>query len=211
MTTETMTIHRGLCELKVLISRINKVIDESNFCTATKASMRKLKGVPIEDFKKDSQSALDQIKDLMARYDAIKRAISESNAKTTVEIAGKSYTVAEAIYMNQYGLDFKQRLYLHMSNEYSAAIKAIEKENAQLSDRADRYIANTTSNKESMDPGSVTELRNDYIERETMVLIDGIGIKETMNGLAEEIDKFKSEVDSVLSTSNATTTITISY
>ena len=99
MTTETMTIHRGLCELKVLISRINKVIDESNFCTATKASMRKLKGVPIEDFKKDSQSALDQIKDLMARYDAIKRAISESNAKTTVEIAGKSYTVAEAIYI----------------------------------------------------------------------------------------------------------------
>ena len=98
-----------------------------------------------------------------------------------------------------------------MSNEYSAAIKAIEKENAQLSDRADRYIANTTSNKENMDPGSVTELRNDYIERETMVLIDGIGIKETMNGLAEEIDKFKSEVDSVLSTSNATTTITISY
>ena len=211
MTTETMTIHRGLCELKVLISRINKVIDESNFCTATKASMRKLKGVPIEDFKKDSQSALDQIKDLMARYDAIKRAISESNAKATVEIAGKSYTVAEAIYMNQYGLEFKQRLHLHMSNEYSAAIKAIEKENAQLSDRADRYIASTTSNKENMDPGSVTELRNDYIERETMVLIDGIGIKETMNGLADEIDKFKSEVDSVLSTSNATTTITISY
>ena len=211
MTTETMTIHRGLCELKVLISRINKVIDESNFCTATKASMRKLKGVPIEDFKKDSQSALDQIKDLMARYDAIKRAISEANAKTTVEIAGKSYTVAEAIYMNQYGLEFKQRLHLHMSNEYSAAIKAIEKENAQLSDRADRYIANTTSNKENMDPDSVTEMRNDYIERETMVLIDGIGIKETMNGLADEIDKFKSEVDSVLSTSNATTTITISY
>ena len=206
-----MTIHRGLCELKVLISRINKVIDESNFCTATKASMRKLKGVPIEDFKKDSQSALDQIKDLMARYDAIKRAISEANAKTTVEIAGKSYTVAEAIYMNQYGLEFKQRLHLHMSNEYSAAIKAIEKENAQLSDRADRYIANTTSNKENMDPDSVTEMRNDYIERETMVLIDGIGIKETMNGLADEIDKFKSEVDSVLSTSNATTTITISY
>ncbi len=211
MTTETMTIHRGLCELKVLTARINKVINDSTFCAATKASMRKLNGISIDDFKKDSQSALDRLKDLMARYDAIKRAISESNAKTIIEIAGKPYTVAEAIYMNQYGLEYKHRLYIHMSNEYSAAIKTIEKENAQLSDRADRYITNTTSNKENMDPDSVTEMRNDYIERETMVLIDGIDIKETMKNLADEIDKFKAEVDSVLSTSNATTTVTISY
>lgn len=51
----------------------------------------------------------------------------------------------------------------------------------------------------------------DYINRETMILVDGISIKEKMEKLADEIDKFKAEVDAVLSASNATTEITIEY
>lgn len=58
MTTETMTIHRGLAELKVLENRIVKTISEAKFCAAAKQSMKKLNGVPIEDYKKDAQSSL---------------------------------------------------------------------------------------------------------------------------------------------------------
>lgn len=66
MTTETMTIHRGLAEIKVLENRILKAISEAKFCAAAKQSMKKLNGVPIEDYKKDAQSSLDSINDLIA-------------------------------------------------------------------------------------------------------------------------------------------------
>lgn len=213
MTTETMTIHRALAELKVLENRINKVIYDAKFCAAVKQSMKKVNGVSLEDFKVASQSSLDMVRDLIARQEAIKKAISVSNAKTVVVIAGKEYSVAEAIYMNQHGIDFKSALYVKLSDQYSAAIRSIETSNAQLSDRADRYVANgiSASEKANMDANTIKDMREDYIDRETMILVDGISIKQTMDNLAAEIDKFKAEVDAVLSTSNATTEITITY
>lgn len=213
MTTETMTIHRGLSELKVLGERINKVISNAKFCAAAKQSMKKLAGVPIDDYKKDAQSSLDQINDMIARYNALKQAISKSNAETHVTIASHDYTVAEAIYMNQHGIDFKKYLLGSMEEQYASAIRTIDSANAMVSDRADRYIANnaSASDKSSMDPETLKDMRQDYIDRETMVLIDGIDIKKIKDSLAKEIDAFKAEVDAVLSASNAITEITITY
>lgn len=65
--------------------------------------------------------------------------------------------------------------------------------------------------KANMDADTIRDMRDDYIDRETMILVDGISIKEKMENLAAEIDKFKAEVDAVLSASNATTEITIEY
>lgn len=213
MTTETMTIHRGLAEIKVLENRILKAISEAKFCAAAKQSMKKLNGVPIEDYKKDAQSSLDSINDLIARHDAIKRAISESNAKTTVTINGVVYTVAEAIYMNQHGIDFKQRLLNMLDYQYSSSIANIETANARLSDRADDYTKGlaSASEKSNMDPEAIQDARDSYIERETMILIDGIDIKKIRDEITSKISKFKAEVDAVLSASNATTEITIEY
>jgi hypothetical protein len=100
-----------------------------------------------------------------------------------------------------------------MSDQYSASIRTIESTNAMLSDRADRYVTNGigASEKANMDADTIRDMRDDYINRETMVLVDGISIKEKMEKLAAEIDKFKAEVDAVLSASNATTEITIEY
>lgn len=213
MTTETMTIHRGLAELKVLESRITKTICDAKFCAAAKQSMKKLSGVPIEDYKKDAQSALDTITDLIARHDAIKRAISKSNAETYVTIDGVKYTVAEAIYMNQHGIEFKRSLLNMMERQYASAVATIETANARLSERADNYVANSVSasDKNNMDVATLNDARDSYIERETMILIDGIDIKKAKEELATKIDKFKAEVDAVLSASNATTEITIEY
>lgn len=62
-----------------------------------------------------------------------------------------------------------------------------------------------------MSPDAIRDMRDGYIERETMILIDGINIKKTKESLADEINNFKAEVDAVLSESNATTEITIEY
>lgn len=213
MTTETMTIHRGLAEINVLEDRISKLTREAIFCGAAKQSMKKMNGVSIEEYKANGQSSLDKIKDLIARLNAIKRAISESNAVTHRMVCGKDYTIAQIIWMNQHGIDFLSDLLNQMERQYSNAISTIERTNANLSDRADDFVirSNNPADKDGMSPEAIRDMRDGYIERETMILIDGIDIKKTKDDLADEINKFKAEVDAVLSESNATTEITIEY
>lgn len=213
MTTETMTIHRGLAEINVLEDRISKLTREAIFCGAAKQSMKKMNGVSIEEYKANGQSSLDKIKDLIARLNAIKRAISESNAVTHRIVCGKDYTIAQIIWMNQHGIDFLSDLLNQMERQYSNAISTIERTNANLSDRADDFVirSNNPADKDGMSPEAIRDMRDGYIERETMVLIDGIDIKKTKDELADEINKFKAEVDAVLSESNATTEVTIEY
>ena len=43
-TTETMTIHRALVELKTIDKRIGKAIGEANFCMSAKMNAKKLLG-----------------------------------------------------------------------------------------------------------------------------------------------------------------------
>lgn len=213
MTTETMTIHRALAEINVLEDRISKLTREAVFCGAAKQSMKKLGGVTIEEYKANGQSSLDKIKDLIARLNAIKRAISESNAVTHRTVCGKDYTIAQIIWMNQHGIDFLSNLLNQMERQYSNAVSVIETTNSRLSDRADDFVirSNNPADKDGMSPDAIRDMRDGYIERETMILIDGINIKKTKENLADEINSFKAEVDAVLSESNATTEITIEY
>lgn len=213
MTKEIMTIHKGLAELKILDNRIEKMIREANFCAAAKQSMKKINGVPIEQFTSDSISVYDAICNLISRRDAIKKAISKSNAETHLTIVGVDYTVAEAISMNQHGIELKRRLLNELEKQYSNAISDIEVTNAELGDKADIYVSRATSpsDKNNMDAATLKDLRQDYIDRETMILIDGIDIKKVKNELTSYIDAFEAEVDAALSTSNAMTEITIEY
>ena len=43
-TVEKMTIHKALCELKILDSRINNAISSARFCLANKHSNEKVNG-----------------------------------------------------------------------------------------------------------------------------------------------------------------------
>lgn len=101
MTTETMTIHKALCELKTLDSRIKKAIEGSVFVFANKHSNAKVSGKTISAYSDEVKSAYQSACDLIARRDAIKRAVTLSNATTKVTIGGQEYTIAEAIEMKK--------------------------------------------------------------------------------------------------------------
>ena len=102
-TTETMTIHRALVELKTIDKRIGKAIGEANFCMSAKMNAKKLLGQPTEEFTAKAVSAYDKISELIHRRNAIKMAIPVSNATTKIQVGDKTMTVAEAIVMKQIG------------------------------------------------------------------------------------------------------------
>lgn len=213
MTTETMTIHKGLAELKVLEKRIHNTIDNAKLCQVNRHSNEKIEGVSIEEYKKRIQSSYDKMNDLINRRDAIKRAISHSNAVTEVEIAGSKYTIAVAIEMRNHGIEFKARLLSEMKKQYGQAMAKLETRNgAELEKKVEDQIVALYGQKENgTDPERIKATRKELMTQYSYDFIDPLKLEEVMNKLEKEINDFISEVDSALSTSNALTTITIEY
>lgn len=211
-TVEKMTIHKALCELKILDSRINNAISSARFCLANKHSNEKVNGVTVEEYQETMKASYNKASDLIRRREAIKRAVVLSNAKTIVKIGGKEYSVAEAIEMNNHGIDLKLQLKNAMKKQYDSAMTAIISKNSVVDDKATEYVVGLFGQKESKTANEEYEkARKSYIEANTMELIDPVNILEKIEALEVEIADFTTEVDSALSVSNALTEITVEY
>lgn len=211
-TVEKMTIHKALCELKILDSRINNAISSARFCLANKHSNEKVNGVTVEEYQETMKASYNKASDLIRRREAIKRAVVLSNAKTIVKIGGKEYTVAEAIEMNNHGIDLKLQLKNTMKKQYDSAMTTIISKNSVVDDKATEYVVGLFGQKESKTANEEYEkARKSYIEANTMELIDPVNILEKIEALEVEIADFTTEVDSALSVSNALTEITVEY
>lgn len=212
MQKEIMTVHRALAELKTMDKRIEVAIVEGTYCIPNKHSNSKIKGVTVKEYEGVIQGCYDKVADLIARRKAIKKAVVLSNAKTTVEINGVTYTFAEAIEMKNQGILFEMQLYDTLKRQYTLAQAKITKENDCLDDKADKYvIALCDASEGGINSEEHDSTKKKYIEQNTYELVDPIKILDKMNELDEKIAKFTADVDAVLSVSNAMTTIEIEY
>lgn len=210
-TTEKMTIHKALAELKVLDKRITASVSVQ-FCVANKHSNEKISGLALKDWKDIAQSNYQKANDLIRRNEAIKRAITLSNATTKVKIGDDEYTVAEAIWMKNHGMDSYKMLLRELQNQYGKAKIQCERENGKtLEKRADEYIFGLFGSKEKAAGEEIENLRKTFIESQQYEIVDPIKIAEEIQYLEEKISSFESEVDAALSVSNAITEIKITY
>lgn len=213
MTTETMNIHQALVELKTLDKRIESAIKESEWVVANKHSNGKIGGIDLKDFIENIKSRHQKVTSLIARAEAIKRAVVNSNAVTKVNIAGKEYTVAEAIEMKNHGIERLRTLVNTMTRDYNNAKFTADRANGtELERRADDYVRTMIGN---TDVKGMTEevkrMREEFIKAQTMELVDPINVLKQIELLNEQINSFEVNVDAALSVSNALTTIEISY
>jgi len=210
--TEQMTVHKALSELKIIGGRIDNAIEETTFVIANRHSNSKIHGVDIKEFVKAMKSKHQSTKDLIKRRDALKRAVVSSNAITKLTIAGVEFTVAEAIEMKNTGISYKEDLVSSMREQYDDAINHCARENDVLARKADEYIMGMYQSKDITKMSEdMQKARNEYIAQNTYELVESVKILEEIENLDEEIANFTSEVDSVLSVSNALTTINLSY
>lgn len=212
MQKYTMTVHEGLAELKTLASRIEKEMSQSVYVNTTKHSNTKIDGMSIADYSVSMKSAMQKVEDLIKRRNAIKRAITKSNAITEVTIARDNgetvtMTVAELIEYRNVGLDFVAKLANTLASQYKVCMNTIKKTNDTITDYADRYVTGLFGNKEGIQADVIESARNAYIEANTIDLIDPNKVQDKITALREEYDFFNTKVDAALSTSNATTVI----
>ena len=206
MTHEKMTVHKALCELKTLDARITKAIQSSTYVFANKHSNAKVSGKTVSAYSDEVKSACD----LIARRDAIKRAVTLSNATTKVTIGGKEYTVAEAIEMKNHGVPMQQKLLDKLVKDNRAARKQADENNGEyLEMRAVKSLYGNVDMKGASE--EIKKVRGDFIAAQTMELVDPVNIDAEMKRLEEVINGFTVEIDSALSVSNALTEIIVDY
>lgn len=213
MTTEKMNVHKALSELKVLDKRIIDAIS-NDFVIANKHSDEKIHGVSIVDFKIDMKSHYQKVNDLIARRNALKRAVVSSNAVTKISVGETDYTVAEAIEMKNHGMEFYKMLRNELVRQYTKAEASINMNSGKnLEERAEKYIVSILSSKNDakIDTKLIDELRAKYIENNTYDLLDPNNVKSGIEALNEMIENFESDIDSALSVSNAVTIIEFEY
>lgn len=217
MTKENMTVHKALAELKVIDDRINKAITSGTYVVANKHSNQKIHGMTIDEFKIQMQADFQKVSDLIARRNAIKRAVVASNAVTKVKVGDTEYTVAEAIEMKNHGMEFKEYFMRAISTQYVRAKNELDLNSGDpLEKRAEQYVlsviqAQPKDSKMAVDSDAMKNLRAQYIKDNQYDIIDPIGVKNVIDGLDTEVSEFLTEVDAALSVSNAITVLDIEY
>lgn len=213
MTVETMNVHQALAELKTMEKRIISAIREPDWVVANKHSNTKIGGVDVKEYVADIKAKYDKAMDLIRRRDAIKRAVVNSNAVTKVMVAGKEYTVAEAIERKNHGTEFLSMLTQRIAQAHALAKANADRANgAELERRADEHVRIMIGNSDMK--GATAEaqrIRKEFIEAQTTELIDPIGAIKVVAELDEEVSSFLTAVDAALSVSNAVTTIVVEY
>ena len=214
MIQEVMTVHKALCELKMLDKRINESIMSAEFCRANKHSNVKIDGGTIAEYEAAAVSKYQSTMDMIIRRDAIKRAVVASNAVTEVTIGGNRYTVADAVELRRHGLSYRRTLLQAMTLQLKRVRSTIEQKNGEELTRAADKMVEVYYGRQT-DVKAITEemkaTREKFIEDNTYELLDPIRVENRIRELDKEITAFETEVDSALSVSNAVTESTVSY
>ena len=212
MTHETMTVHQALCELKVLNKRVASAICETKPISTKEHSSRKVDGVTEAEFTEQAKASHNSAVDLINRQIAIKAAVSQYNSEKVITVAGKNYTVAQAIWMMQYGVKEKKSLLTRYTDMLRIASNTIERENGQrLNDRAESFTVSMCGNKDKADPKAYNESLEEYKKNHALELVDPMGIRKIISDMEKEISEFETGVDAAIQVANATTTLEISY
>ena len=198
-----LSVAGALVELKLLDKRIDKATMSGVF-----VSFQEGKDLPngyktLDELETKIKSSEQSVLDLIERRNKIKSAIVVSNATTMVAIGGVNMTVAEAIERKS-SIDYERDLLMEYKRQLANALRMVDGVNKDVERRADAMVQTYLGNDKSKADEAET-IRKNFIESKVATLVDTINIKEKIERLEESIDAFESEVDLVLSTSNAVT------
>lgn len=212
MNKYSMTVHEALSELKVLGSRIEKELASNAYILCNKHANTKIDGVTIADANEQMKASLQRVTDLINRRNAIKRAVTISNATTNVTLSKDNgstitMTVAELIEYRNVGITYLEKLLNTLSTQYNAVISNVKRHNDSICSDADRYVTQLFGNKDGLSEDVIENTRKAYIDANTYDTLDPNKVLAKISELQAELDFYNTKVDAALSTSNAITVI----
>jgi hypothetical protein len=206
---DKMTLHRGLSELKLIDSKIEKQIQEIDPVGIFQKDKLVNNFIKKEDFEAAAKSKFDSINSLIKRKQKIKSAIVLANAQTRLKIGEKEMSIADAITYKTL-IVCKKKLIVALQAKLQSSLSVLNKNN-ELVQKNIQAILEATFGKENVKVAStdMDNVRKPYVEANEFHLLDPLEVTKKLESLQTEISNFESEVDSTLSEVNATTFITV--
>ena len=226
---EKMLVTQALDERDLLVKKITDKINKASFVDMVKANEDKVMGNHItkEEFEQQAKANLQQIEDLIDRYQRIDAAIVASNASAKIETSYGTFTVAAAISLRNRlreknirlhapgsntlsvdtGADFEGRLYNKMQKEYVMNLDEIERKNRQLQTTAENMRLSILGKDAKVKDDKPLEVVEAYVKENTTQLVDPLGIQKKMEYLQEKKATLLAELETQIKVSNATTLI----
>lgn len=170
----------------------------------------KLGKVTVEDFKKESAARIQSIEALMENRNKLKATLVLANATNDIEVAGKKYTISEAI---------ERQEYVKKEIQYWASVNQAYLDNKALVSRKNSAVEDKlTAEKES----KVRDIKNTdalrtvteqtqtfYDENKFNYIVEGIEWEKFYNEKVKELKDFDDTVKTQLMLVNCNTKIEV--
>lgn len=207
-----MSITRALVELKRFDERTTRAIQEGLYVAIEvgRGDKSRIQGTTENRVQVGTkiQGSFDKVNDLIAQRAKIKSAIVKSNATTEVEVLGRKMTVAEAIEFKSQ-LPLMQSFQMNVSAQLTQARNTVERQNAVLNEQIEKAATAAVGDKTKVDTQLFESIANPRKDAAESKLFDPANAQVQLDKLAETISAIKSEIDFVLSESNARTVIEV--
>jgi len=204
-----ISIARALIELKTLDKRISKKLHELEPITVEIGDKLESGISNKEEFEKQVKSAYQSLIALIDHKRKLKAAIVKSNAMTIVDVSGVKMTVAEAIERKS-SISIEKEIKKTLSLKYTDKLRTVENHNKSIQDQLYKLLQATYSKSETeISKEDYEKIAIPFKENNDAKLINPLDIKKTLQELDDSISEFESEVDIVLTESNARTEVEI--
>lgn len=207
-----MSVTRALATLTKVEEKIQKRIEALNTIHIAKGTdaNRQIPGSiqSVEDFEKSAQADFQGVQDLLAVRDDLKAKVVQSNAVTKVEIAGESMTVAQAIERKR-TIVFKELLLGKLKSQYNHAQVRLNRDTQEFEAKLEAARAPYVQRDKAPDAAQLAVVEAPVRSMGTPSIVDPLCLADRIRSLEAEIEDFKSNVDFVLSESNARTEVEI--
>ncbi|AHI60351.1 hypothetical protein RAY_202 [Erwinia phage vB_EamM_RAY] len=211
MSTE-MTISRALATVKSLNVRIKDISKKQVLIlpTAGTGDMQAVinNSITVTDAEAAIQNNWNALNDMIKVRNDIRAKIILSNATTKVTIAGKEYTIVEALDFRNSLVEKKDTVEC-LKRNYDSTMKVHRQQGDIYEKRLSDVRSEALASGKKFDEASLKTFTDPIDVKMKPGLIDPLGISAVIEKLDKEIADFELNADYALSESNATTKITV--
>lgn len=202
-----ISVTRALAQIKSLNAKIQRATAAPFIALAVGGKPQNFTG-NTQEVETQLRANLQSVKDMIEQRDKLKVAIVKSNAITSLEVNGKTYTVAGAI-EHKGSIEFLVALAQQLQAQSRQAIQQVERANVDVEKRLEQLTLAAAGKDRKVDPEELAAIRDPFLKNNAATIIDPSNIQKATENLLAEIEEFKLNVDFALSESNAVTLIEV--
>lgn len=203
-----MTLTRALNEVKMLEKKIYDLTNSGAKWVALSKNEKVQSFQDIAAFKAYVLANKQSAESMISRRNTIKSKLLEANNKTTVTIAGKVYTIAEAIDRKAF-LQTEILLLNQIRHNVAQTSAEFDMEQRKLDEKVQVLVSTALQGDGKKDATLVAAIEKNYKDNNRIVVEDPASITSWVQSRVEEVSEFQNEIDFVLSEINAITKIVV--